>query len=82
MTKENNLPPRENNLSPMENNILSDGKLQMKLVKYSDNEMLGDYLWFFVNKNDEMISYYFESEEDAMRYLNSIKERIKNETKL
>lgn len=77
MTKENNLPPRENNLPPMENNLPSDFKPQMKLIKYSDNEMLGDYLWFFVNKHDEMISHYFRSEEDAMQYLNSMKEKIK-----
>jgi len=55
------------------------GSIQsIDLIKYSDNDQRGEYIWFWVNKDKSIISPSFKSEEEAHNYIKQIIEENDN----
>ena len=55
----------------------------MKLVKYSDNDKRGEYIWFYVDDQvGTKISPEFKTLEDANAWLDELIERVKNNREL
>ena len=45
---------------------------KVTLVKYSDNDLRGKYIFFFVNPEKQKVSADFESEEEANKWLTQL----------
>ncbi len=52
--------------------MTDENEKKLRLVKYSDNELRGSYIWFFINSDDEKISDDFETEEAAQGWLDNV----------
>ncbi len=41
----------------------------VRLIRYGDNELHGEHVWFYVNSHDQKISDDFKSQEAAQEWL-------------